>query len=64
MNTPKELIEKIIAAGYSQTYISDKTGISQPTISRILSGGHTDPKSSTLTKLQHFAAAHLAQPTV
>lgn len=59
MNTPKELIEKLIAAGYSQTYISDKTGISQPTISRILSGGHNDPKSSTLTKLKQLAESHL-----
>lgn len=59
MNTPKSLLEQIITAGYSQTYISDKTGISQPTISRILSGAHADPYSSTMTKLQEFAKAHL-----
>lgn len=55
MCTPQKHVEQIIKAGYSQTYIAEQTGISQPTISRILSGEHTDPKSSTASALKRLA---------
>jgi len=62
LETPQELVKKLIAAGYSQSAIADKAGVRQPTISRILSGGHTDPKSSVLIKLKEFADSVEPEP--
>lgn len=62
LETPKELIEKLLAAGHSQTAIGERAGVKQPTISRILSGDHTDPKSSVLIKLYEFADEVLPKP--
>lgn len=62
--TPQELVKTLIDAGYSQAAIAEVAGVKQPTISRILSGEHDDPKSSVLVKLHKFAeeiATHPAQ---
>lgn len=59
--TPKELVQKIVDEGFSQTDISLGTGISQPTISRILSGAHKDPKNSVVEKLRSFASKNLSE---
>lgn len=59
MRTPKEIVDQALAAGFSQSFLQQETGISQPTISRIKSGDHADPKSSTLTKLETFARKYL-----
>jgi predicted transcriptional regulator len=54
LNTPQELVRELIDAGYSQAVIAERAGVKQPTISRILSGEHDDPKSSVLIKLTEF----------
>lgn len=54
MSTAKEHLERCIAAGATQTEIEAKTGVSQATISRILSGEHADPRSSTTVKIKSF----------
>lgn len=58
-HTPKRLIQALIDAGDNQSDIERETGISQATISRILSGDHGDPRSSTVTKLSDYAATRL-----
>ncbi|WP_312165877.1 helix-turn-helix domain-containing protein [Massilia timonae] len=62
--TPQQAVQQLVAAGHSQAVIADRAGVKQPTISRILSGEHKDPKSSVLIKLNEFAdqvAAEAAQ---
>lgn len=54
LQTPQELVKELIDAGYSQAAIAHRAGVKQPTISRILSGEHDDPKSSVLIKLTEF----------
>lgn len=55
LETPQQLVKKLIEAGISQATIAARAGVKQPTISRILSGDHADPKSSVLIKLKEFA---------
>lgn len=55
LETPQELVKTLVEAGFSQAEIADRAGVKQPTISRILSGDHTDPKSSVLIRLKDFA---------
>lgn len=55
LRTPQELVKTLIDAGLSQTEIAAHAGVRQPTISRILSGEHDDPKSSVLIRLTAFA---------
>ena len=43
-----EKLSRLRAAGLSQAEIARKTGISQPTISRIERGLHVDPKESAV----------------
>lgn len=54
-HSPKQLIEALIAAGETQLSIQRGTGISQATISRILSGIAEDPRSSTVNKLRAYS---------
>lgn len=65
LETPQELVKYLINAGCSQAAIANRAGVKQPTISRILSGEHADPKSSVLINLTEFAnevrAANVAQ---
>jgi transcriptional regulator with XRE-family HTH domain len=46
MNT-KQQIQKLLEKGFTQSVIASRTGISQPTISRILRDLHHDMKAST-----------------
>ena len=55
LQTPQALVRQLIAAGCSQGAIAKRAGVSQPTISRILSGEHEDPKCSVLINLSKFA---------
>ncbi len=55
LRTPQELVKFLVAEGYSQAVIAERAGVKQPTISRILSGDHDDPKSSVLIRLNQFA---------
>lgn len=63
LETPQELVKKLVDAGKSQAVIAGRAGVTQATISRILSGEHTDPKSSVLIRLKQFADEVDAQPT-
>lgn len=55
LRPPQEIVKSLVEAGYSQAVIAERAGVTQPTISRILSGDHADPKSSVLSKLNEFA---------
>lgn len=52
--TPQELIQALNELGLTQTDIRDRTGISQPSISRIASGKNTDPRASVLRALEEL----------
>ena len=54
-----DLLDRLIAAGESQAEIARQTGVPQATISRILSGKHGDPLTSTTRKIQDYAAKRL-----
>lgn len=58
----KDLIEALLKAGDTQAEIEKGSGVSQATISRILTGGHQDPKSSTVNKLMAYASSRLQSP--
>jgi len=60
MCTAKDDLEALEKAGFTQTFISGRTKISQPTLSRILSGNHKDPKSSTTAAIRKLAEKCLA----
>ena len=55
LRTPQELVKFLTESGFSQAVIAERAGVKQPTISRILSGKHDDPKSSVLNRLNEFA---------
>ncbi len=50
MQTPREIVQAAIDAGWTQSKIAAETGVPQATISRILSG-ENDPRFSTVEKL-------------
>lgn len=50
----QELVRALIAAGLSQTKIASIANVSQPTIARIASGDHKDPRSSTMDALRQL----------
>jgi len=51
---PDELICTLIRAGWSQEQIAGATDVSQPTICRIYSGRHKDPRYSVVEKLRRL----------
>lgn len=51
---PDELVCTLIRAGWSQGEIADAIDATQPTVSRILSGRHKDPRYSVVEKLRHL----------
>ncbi len=51
---PDELVCALIRAGWSQEQIATATDVSQPTICRIYSGRHKDPRYSVVEKLRHL----------
>lgn len=53
--TAQEAAQVLIAAGIPQAAIAKRAKVSQPTISRILSGEHKDPKGSVLMALNEYA---------
>ncbi len=56
---PDELVRIIIRAGWSQEEIAASVNVAQPTISRILSGQHKDPRYSVVEKLRELAISLL-----
>lgn len=51
----QEAAQVLVAAGIPQAAIAKRAKVSQPTISRILSGEHKDPKGSVLMALNQYA---------
>lgn len=49
---PEELIRTLIRAAWSQEEIAEAIEVTQPTICRILSGKHKDPRYSIVKKLR------------
>lgn len=53
--TAQECAQHLTKAGFSQAAIAKRVDVTQPTISRILSGDLKDPAGSILGKLNDFA---------
>jgi transcriptional regulator with XRE-family HTH domain len=51
---PEQLIRTLLRAGWSQESIADSIGATQPTVSRILSGVHKDPRYSVVENLRRL----------
>lgn len=51
---PDELVLELRKSGWSQEQIADATGVTQSTISRILSGQHKDPRYSVVERLREL----------
>ncbi|WP_345894424.1 helix-turn-helix transcriptional regulator [Serratia marcescens] len=52
--TPQEMVAALVKAGYTQAQIAHETGVTQSSISRLLTGTHADPRISTVRALQRF----------
>ena len=50
--TPREIAQKIVSYGLTQSEAAERAGFSQATFSRVLDGTHEDPRSSTTKKLE------------
>ena len=51
---PDELIRNLLKSGWSQEAIASALDVSQPTVCRILSGKHKDPRYSVVEKLRQL----------
>ncbi|CDL85391.1 helix-turn-helix domain-containing protein [Xenorhabdus szentirmaii] len=51
---PRELIKKIIDAGFSQKQVAKQIGVSQASLSRIMTGTSPDPRLSTVRAIERF----------
>lgn len=51
---PDELVCALIRAGWTQDQIADAVDVSQPTVCRIYSGRHKDPRYSVVEKLRRL----------
>ncbi|SFN75785.1 Helix-turn-helix [Izhakiella capsodis] len=59
--TPKETVQALIASGLTQVEIQARTGISQASISRIVSGKNADPRLSVVRTLEDLFSEVKAQ---
>jgi hypothetical protein len=60
--TAHDILKKLSESGESDTEIANATGIPQPTISRIRSGAHADPRESTAIKIRAYWDKHPKRP--
>lgn len=51
---PDELISVLVRAGWTQEQIALAADVSQPTVCRIYSGAHKDPRYSVVEKLRRL----------
>ncbi|WP_273551465.1 helix-turn-helix transcriptional regulator [Xenorhabdus sp. IM139775] len=58
---PQELIKKIIDAGFTQAQLASHTGVSQPSLSRILTGVSPNPRLSTARSIERFYTEFVAK---
>ena len=54
MKTPKQMLNELQTAGFSQSEIARQSGIEQATISRISSGIHANPRFSSVLAISNF----------
>ncbi|EKY2755705.1 transcriptional regulator [Escherichia coli] len=50
--TPQEMVKSLIDSGYTQNQIAEIAGVKQSSISRLLTGGHSDPRFSTVRAIE------------
>ena len=50
--TPEELVRTLIRNCWRQQEIAREIGVTQPTVSRILSGRHKNPRSAAVERLR------------
>lgn len=62
LRTAQDATHFLVGAGFSQAAIAKRAGVSQATISRILSGELKDPAGSILVKVNEFADEIAAAP--
>ena len=56
MQSAQQLVAELLERGFTQQELAAAAQVSQATISRIASGKHQDPKSSTVDRLRLLAA--------
>jgi transcriptional regulator with XRE-family HTH domain len=61
LRTAQQCAQFLVAANISQAAIAKRANITQPTVSRILSGDHKDPKGSVLIALNEYVSEVEAQ---
>lgn len=61
MSFSNRLIDAIEKAGIEQKILSEESGISEGTISRIVSGKRENPRNSTVRKLKKALKTHGAK---
>ncbi|WP_179038253.1 helix-turn-helix transcriptional regulator [Limnobaculum xujianqingii] len=52
--TPQEMVKSLVDAGYTQHQIAENIGVQQSSVSRMLTGVHTDPRFSTVRALEEL----------
>lgn len=50
--TPQEMVKSLIDSGYTQNQIAEIAGVKQSSISRLLTGVHSDPPFSTVRAIE------------
>lgn len=50
--TPQEMVKSLIDSGYTQSQIAEMTGVKQSSVSRLLTGVHSDPRFSTVRAIE------------
>ncbi|HBC7512216.1 TPA: transcriptional regulator [Escherichia coli] len=50
--TPQEMVKSLIDSGYTQNQIAEIAGVKQSSISRPLTGVHSDPRFSTVRAIE------------
>lgn len=55
--TPKDIVNMLISAGFTQSQIAEATGVAQSSICRLSTGVHTDPRISTVRALENLLRA-------
>lgn len=59
---PRDLIQQLLSAGFTQQRISVEVGVAQSTISKLLRGDVSDMLSRSYRRLVAFHAENMAKP--
>ncbi|PHM39290.1 transcriptional regulator [Xenorhabdus mauleonii] len=55
----QEMLQKLVESGYTQAQLSELTGVSQSSLSRILTGVSIDPRMSTASAISNLYVTHI-----